>query len=111
MPELVSDDGLQLVAVARRIKPSVTAMCACSCRGRSRTRSGLVGTSQMRGRGMPAAIVISSTTFTSRVSTSSLAFDLGAPVDQSSAVGPVFRERREPAIARSVVSTIRHGKA
>ena len=65
-----------------------------------------------RGFGTPAAIAISSTTFTSRVSSSPVGVSISrAPVDHSTLVGPVCHAYAVRSTANAVRTVPSHGKA
>ena len=72
--------------------PSVTAMLAVAgSRPVAKALGSSSGTTQMRGRGIPEAIAISSTTLNSCLSSGVVGSTISqAPVDQSTRSGPLY---------------------
>ena len=108
---LVRHDALQLLPVERASSPSVTAMLAC-CGSRpvAKALGSGSGTTQIRGRGWPAAIAISSTTLTycfcSGVAGSTISH---APVAQSTRSAPFSQAYQRMPPATSVATMPMNG--
>jgi len=93
-------------------RPRVTAMCACSGSVPVANAFGSgSSTIQIRGRGTPAAMAISSTTLTSCCSCGSVGSTTArAPVDQSTFSGPVAYAYQAVSRAMTVSAIPNHGK-